>query len=306
LLFGVYGYQRKLHAQGNGFFDNFDFFTAGDPTHGYVNYVNRSWAEKRGYVQTKGNSVYIGVDTTSVVPNGARGRDAIRLTSHTSWGSGLFILDLTHMPTGCATWPAWWLVGPNWPNSGEIDIIEGVNTNTVDSTTLHTSSGCDMSGEDSNMFTGKWGLGKNGQPSTNCYVNAPGEYQNQGCGIVGGNYGPNFNAGNGGVYVLEWTISYIRAFYFSRNNIPGDITAGNPTPSQWGKPYAYFGLGKNCPDVHFENVQIVINTALCGDWAGAAFGGQCPGLGSCNSYVQNNPSKFQEAFWAINYLDVYQ
>ena len=31
------------------------------------------------------------------------------------------------MPTGCGTWPAYWLCGENWPYKGEIDIIEGVN-----------------------------------------------------------------------------------------------------------------------------------------------------------------------------------
>lgn len=35
-----------------------------------------------------------------------------------------------------------WMYGPNWPASGEIDIIEGVNLNTHNSITLHTSPGC--------------------------------------------------------------------------------------------------------------------------------------------------------------------
>lgn len=26
------------------------------------------------------------------------------------------------MPFGCGTWPAYWLVGPNWPSGGEIDV----------------------------------------------------------------------------------------------------------------------------------------------------------------------------------------
>src|SRR5690348_578727 len=103
------------------------------------------------------------------------------------------------MPEGCGTWPAFWMVGPNWPNGGEIDIIEGVNTNnfdqvrvafrasrvvrvvltllhrwrgTCEQTTLHTSQGCDMSGEDRSSFTGN-------MVSTNCWVNAPGQGTNQ-------------------------------------------------------------------------------------------------------------------------------
>ena len=34
------------------------------------------------------------------------------------------------------------MVGPNWPNEGELDIIEGVNLNTYDQVTLHSSPNC--------------------------------------------------------------------------------------------------------------------------------------------------------------------
>lgn len=34
------------------------------------------------------------------------------------------------------------MVGPNWPSSGEIDIIEGVNDAAQNQMTLHTSPGC--------------------------------------------------------------------------------------------------------------------------------------------------------------------
>jgi len=290
---------------GNSFFDGWDFFTGGDPTHGYVNYVDKATAQRLGYTRVNGNSVYIGSDMHNVV-NNSRGRDSVRLTSKSSWQKGLFIMDATHMPSGCGTWPAWWLVGPNWPNKGEIDIIEGVNSNNVDATTLHTSSGCDMSGQDTSKFSGKWGTDRGGKPATNCYVNAPNEFANQGCGITGGAYGPSFNSGNGGVYALEWTDGFIRAFYFPRNSIPQDLQSGNPNPDSWGKPYALFDLGNNCPDVHFEDEQIVINLTFCGDWAGNVFGSQCPGLGDCKTFVQKNPSKFSEAYWAINYVAVFQ
>ncbi|OBT59795.1 hypothetical protein VE03_10744, partial [Pseudogymnoascus sp. 23342-1-I1] len=37
---------------------------------------------------------------------------------------------------------AFWLFGPDWPNSGEIDIIEGVNNQATNIVTLHTAAGC--------------------------------------------------------------------------------------------------------------------------------------------------------------------
>ena len=99
-----------------------------------------------------------------------RGRKSIRLTSKKAFDSGLVIIDLSHMPgssqhmrfvhygpirvrsylllryiaAGCGTWPAFWMVGPQWPSHGEIDIIEGVNVQTNVQTTLHSSEGCDM------------------------------------------------------------------------------------------------------------------------------------------------------------------
>jgi hypothetical protein len=45
---------------------------------------------------------------------------------------------------------------PTWPDNGEIDIIEYVNTDKVDATTLHTNGGCDQAGEDPNSFTGQY------------------------------------------------------------------------------------------------------------------------------------------------------
>lgn len=72
----------------------------------------------------------------------------------------------------------------NWPNNGEIDIIEGVNDQTTNDMTLHTSDGCSFS--NSGSMTGY-------QASTNCYAYANG---NQGCGVGTGNtqtYGTGFN-----------------------------------------------------------------------------------------------------------------
>ena len=54
---------------------------------------------------------------------------------------------MEHVPAGCGTWPAFWLVGPEWPTHGEIDIIEGVNMQTDVISTLHTNEGCTQAGD---------------------------------------------------------------------------------------------------------------------------------------------------------------
>jgi len=55
----------------------------------------------------------------------------VRIFTNKSWNGGLFVLDALKFPYGCAVWPAWWMVGPDWPNGGEVDIFEGVNIRTV-------------------------------------------------------------------------------------------------------------------------------------------------------------------------------
>jgi hypothetical protein len=99
----------------------------------------------------------MGVDHTTKLSTSAQGRQSVRITTQKSWTHGLFIGDIEHMPDStCGVWPACkysklaaksvtsnliptvWMFGPNWPNSGEIDIIEGVSRNTENLMSLHT------------------------------------------------------------------------------------------------------------------------------------------------------------------------
>jgi beta-glucanase (GH16 family) len=136
--------------------DCFDFFTASDPTHGFVDYVGKDEANSLGLLNvTAGGAFRMAADSKNVAASS--GRKSIRLSSKKAFTTGLFIIDLEHMPAGCGTWPAFWLVGPSWPHHGEIDIIEGVNLQTSVQSTLHTGTGCTMAGEDPAEFTGTWG-----------------------------------------------------------------------------------------------------------------------------------------------------
>ncbi|KAL1980751.1 hypothetical protein VTN96DRAFT_3558 [Rasamsonia emersonii] len=288
------------YGNGMDFFSKWTFFTGSDPTNGYVTYVDQATAQSAGLISADANnSVYIGVDHTNVASGS--GRQSVRLTSINTYTHGLIILDLAHMPGSvCGSWPAFWTVGANWPNGGEIDIIEGVNQQTTDAMTLHTSDGCTIN---DSGFTGTLS-------TSNCYVDAPGQSNNAGCGIdstSSQSYGDGFNAIGGGVYATEWTSDYIKIWFFPRGSIPSDITSGSPDPSGWGTPAAAFQ--GNCDiDSHFTAQNIVFDITFCGDWAGNVWSsGSCASLAStCNAYVQNNPSAFTETYWTINSLKVYE
>lgn len=104
------------------FFSKFNYYDSYDPTYGHVQYVNESVAVQNGYTyySEEGNSAIIQPDLVGKWPNGGPGRPSVRIISDNTYQNGLFILDLKHMPAGCGTWPAYWLLGPNWPYTGEV------------------------------------------------------------------------------------------------------------------------------------------------------------------------------------------
>ncbi|KAK3113280.1 hypothetical protein LTR53_009564, partial [Teratosphaeriaceae sp. CCFEE 6253] len=304
-------YQLVDDYEPSVFFNKFNFYSSYDPTYGHVQYVNQTVAQQNGFVTTPGNTAVISVDTTNQWPNGGPGRPSVRLISDNTYTNGLFILDLLHMPWGCGTWPAYWLLGPDWPSNGEIDIIEGVNTDLSDSVSLHTSPGCTING-----------AGQTGTFQTsNCDKDANG---NSGCGTllnnskIPNNYGDGLNKNGGGVYATEWTANYIKTWFFPRGGIPASITNGAPDTSKFGTPAVNMqsGGGYSCNiKSHFANMSIIINTDFCGAWAGEVYSGsypQCPqtpgasSLDSCVNFVGNNPSNFTQAYWQINSIKVYQ
>jgi hypothetical protein len=318
----VAAYHLNSQWDTTNFFDAFNFETMDDPTHGYVDYIDSTTAKDLGLAKYVNGQVYIGVDSTSIPDSWSRGRKSIRLSSKlTLNGNQLVVIDLEHMPStsgfsgmpqGCSVWPAFWTVGPDWPNNGEIDIIEYVNTDSIVATTLHTNSGCDQASEDVSSFSGTWSLNPYGGANDNCDVNAGDQYSNTGCSITGpknavGN-AFNSNGKKGGVFAMEWSVSSgeIRAFYFPRDQIPSDLQQQAPIPSSWGLPYARFLLGDgSCPTSHFKEHSIVFDTTFCGDWAGAVFPYSCSSSQSCQNFVQYNPAEFLEAYWLLNYVAVY-
>ncbi|KAJ1555937.1 hypothetical protein HK405_010218 [Cladochytrium tenue] len=281
---------------GSSFFDGFTFYTAADPTNGYVTYVDESTAQSDSLISA-GDPTTIGVDTTNVYTSS--GRPSVRLTSSKSYNAGtVFVVDLAHMPFGCGTWPAVWLVGPNWPAGGEIDIVEGVNVNTNNQMTLHTSPGCTIDTASQSQ------TGTNLETDCDATANS-----NSGCGVSDpstSSYGDGFNNAGGGVFAVEWISTAIKIWRFDRSSIPSDIAGGSAvSPDGWGTPVAHWPLGSTCSASFFSDMQIVIDDTFCGDWAGSAYGTGCTGgSGStaCEYLVANYPTRFTDAYWSINYI----
>ncbi|KIJ45089.1 glycoside hydrolase family 16 protein [Sphaerobolus stellatus SS14] len=301
----------KTHA-GDSFFDEWDFWTDADPTHGNVQFVDENTARSTGLISVNANgTVMMKVDTTPVItsPN----RQSVRITTNYQYTGGILVLDAVHAPTGCATWPAFWSNGPNWPNNGEIDIMEGVNDLTVNQASIHTAPGCMISNsEAANGATGTLVGG------SNC---ASAESNNGGCGqqatSLSNTYGPPFNSNGGGVYAMVWDDTGISVFFFPRNNIPVDITGLKPQPQNWGVPFARWPT-TNCTTSQFFNVHSAIfDTTLCGDWAGNVWNtaqspgqeqscAQRTGFQTCAQFVQNSGASFDQAYWEVNSVRLYQ
>uniref|UniRef100_A0AC34FY29 GH16 domain-containing protein n=1 Tax=Panagrolaimus sp. ES5 TaxID=591445 RepID=A0AC34FY29_9BILA len=297
------GYSLRKTYEGNNFFDGFYFWNYNDPTHGCVKYVDKGTAQNLGLIGVENGKVRISSDSSNTY-FGNDGRPAVRIHSNDKYNDGLFIFDLEHMPVGPGTWPAYWFCGDNWPNNGEIDVLEGVDGNTANNQALHTNENCYMP-LDASIFKGRWAKGPGGKIANDCYVNAAGQSTNQGCSITSedGYFGVPFNNAGGGVFALEWSRdSSLKIWIFKRNELPADINSGNPNPSNWGKPEAYFTIGNTCNANHFNNHEIIINLTFCGDWAGNVYNG---GMAACENKVRSDPGAFKDAYWLINHLKYY-
>ncbi|KAJ7281422.1 glycoside hydrolase family 16 protein [Mycena rebaudengoi] len=290
------GYKLQDHYTGEDFL-TWDFWSYGDPTHGLVNYLTKEDAVRKGlmYVQKDGTTV-MAVDDKPL-KNGATHRDSVRISSPKQYDTGLFITDIFAMPHGPTIWPAYWTVGKNWPEDGEIDILEGVGDSTTNQITLHTSAGCSLDTSTASSFIGKH------TATTDC---TSGNGSNNGCGITKfgpAAYGHELNLQAGGVFahIVDPDVG-ISVWQFPRTAIPEDITDKNPDPSKWGKPAAFFSKESCDITKHFRQQALTFDTTLCGDWAGNAFPG---GMSACAAAVKNS-ANFDTSKWMLNYVSVYQ
>ncbi|KAH9942419.1 concanavalin A-like lectin/glucanase domain-containing protein [Epithele typhae] len=299
LVTSSFGYDLVREYSGPSFFDGWDFFGSWDNlTLSSVWWLNQSeaTAENLAYVNGAGQAI-IRVDNTTNLPAG-EDRNTVRITTKDFYDFGsIWVFDATHLPYGCSVWPAFWSKGPLWPDDGEIDIVEGINLQSSNQMALHTTSGCFTSNRIEQ--TGTLGF-------TNCSAGS-------GCTVhetKPNSFGQNFANAGGGVWATQFDVSGIYMWFWSRPDVPASLALNNKGSidiSSWGLPSAsYPAITDDCSNftAYFTPQQIVIDIALCGNWAGvpSIYQSSCPGL--CSVSGPGSPA-YDNAYFEINYVRAY-
>lgn len=278
------------------------YFTGADPTNGKVDYLGLSDAKNAGLVKAKGNQFTLSAQSGSL-PSGTD-RKSVRISSVDSWGKGVLIADFEKMPYGCGVWPAFWTVGPNWPEGGEIDIIEGVNMQGTNQLTLHSGTTGTSCTTDPNpgLFNGVTPFLAN-LGNKNC---ASSNNNNAGCTFFDtdpNSFGAGFNSVGGRVMAVLRDEVGIAMWSWTHSDVPADILAGKPNPDLWSSPKAFWSSSSCNFDEHFSDQTITLNVDVGGGWVESDLASS-----SCGTDIASivaNGDNFNNAAWTVNYISVY-
>lgn len=296
-----------------------DFFENGDPTHGIVQYGDNFDLIK---IINKNNKKQLKIDIENK-SNNNKWRKAPRIHFiKKTFDEGLFILDLDHLPFAPGLWPSFWFKGltndsARWACNGEIDVIEGItdklNKSTTNYSTLHTNiiNGDDCIQNIPEITNKSCSAGDIGYYTCGCSgtENCP----NLGCGIHWKNsntFGKDFNDNGGGTYAIEISKDKgITIWFWPRNDpmFPEDFKNENISTTNWQTQKDNKIQFNACPN-HFKNLVLIINTTLCGDWAGSVYdpNDKNNSQKECQGYATDPNVNITNGYWLINYFKIYE
>ncbi|KAH7101775.1 concanavalin A-like lectin/glucanase domain-containing protein [Auriculariales sp. MPI-PUGE-AT-0066] len=302
-------YTLHTTSAGDSFFDTWNFpggwnSTTNTPTYDVTNsgdnwLANQTFAQQDGIVSINdAKHVILRVDNKNEVLYNDK-RYSFRIESNEIYGAGsLFVFDALHIPYGCSVWPAYWTTGENWPEGGEIDILENVNQAKTNQMALHTHGGQGCKVEQSDQITGTVAI-------QDCGDSLNG---NTGCIIVDSNANSfsGFNSNQGGMWVTEFALEAISIWFFSRANIPDalktDAASQTVDTATFGTPTAKYP-STSCDIANlFKKQKIIINTTLCGVFAGAVFNDTCTAKRENSCYLDwviGPANAYDEAYFEI-------
>jgi len=262
-------YKLAWEASGDTFFDKWLFMTE-DETHGAVDYLSKEDAFKHGVIKTHPSHVNIGVGAKTQPLK----RASVMLHSKQAWrpDAGFIVaMQYNHVPYGAGVWPAFWLMNSDvlWPHGGELDIMEYANDE-VSKVTFHTGQNCMLNGRRLGQCFGRHKDGMKGPGPSNCNTNY---FKNLlGCRPRQVQRSGEWYAKNPGVMAAVWDASGVSVYHIPKAEIPADLASDKPKPEGWGRwRTAYIPFDeRTCFDAA-KPQEIVLNIALCGDWAGGAW-----------------------------------
>ncbi|TFK99270.1 concanavalin A-like lectin/glucanase domain-containing protein [Pterulicium gracile] len=297
---------------GSSFFDGWNYYGSYDNlTNGHTMYLAQDAAgvDKLAYINDAGNAIVKVDDFSEVVWDNKR--NSIRLESKDVYDIGsLWVIDAVHLPFGCSVWPAFWTKGAtDWPRTGEIDIIEYVNLMSFNQVALHTLPGCVQSPEVTQDTTGTLQTGKTAE--ADCSI----EKGTGGCIVQEtkeGSNGAAFGEGGGGVWATQFVKEGVFIWFWPRAQVPASIKESTATSAldikDFGPPTAAYPVSSCDVEKLFTPQQLVLNIALCGDWADAPgvynTSGLCTGLCYDNN-VMGNGSNYANAYFEIPFIKAY-
>jgi len=269
---GPSSYRLDWAAQGHSFFDGFNFVTQ-DMNHGAAHYLDRGEAMSARVIEAHGSFAILRAGQRDPVYKYKRYTAKIATTR--SWTHFLAVMRFSHVPYGCGVWPAFFTLAPGkqWPNGGEVDILEYVNDD-VSKTSFHTGESCRLSPGAVNKYGS---MPDRNDMNYECKTQYP---EHLGCAPNKWMRSGESWARNPGVLAVERTADALRIFFLPEGRVPGDLLAGAPRPDSWDRSllvsYYPFSASGCSPSVMTAQ-QFVLGIGFCGDWASKVWGdsGRC-------------------------------
>mmetsp|Transcript_85164 Transcript_85164/g.150673 ORF Transcript_85164/g.150673 Transcript_85164/m.150673 type:complete len:538 (-) Transcript_85164:99-1712(-) len=262
-------YQLAWAAEGETFFDDWMFLTKSE-TRGAEWYLNKSEAFQNGVAFTSKAGTILRVGE-QVHPFKRR---SVMLHSAQAFRPDkgfVLVMKYKHVPYGPGLWPAFWLVNSDlhWPDGGELDVLEYANDETA-KLTFHTDKNCSINMAKVEQCDSKM---RNINPANipSCYTNYTAN--KNGCMPPQVRKNGEWYAKNPGAVALVWDASGVSSYHIPEAEIPLDLSYEKPTPNEWRDEWrmSYMPFeAASCVNIA-KPMEIVLNIALCGDWAGNTF-----------------------------------
>ncbi|CAJ1407187.1 unnamed protein product [Effrenium voratum] len=253
-------YRKVWQAQGKTFFDQFNFLWD-DPNHGSAQYLLQPEAEEEGVIEATRN--YAIIRTGRASPKYLYKRMTARIESKDHWKNFLSLIKFSHVPYGCGVWPALFTLASKgeWPNGGELDMLEYVNMD-VSKASFHTGGSCQLAPHVVNELGS---FPDRNDMNYDCVTDYP---DRLGCAPNKWMKSSEDWAHSPGIVATQWTDDFIKLFYIPEAEIPQDIKDEKPEPtSAWDRwLFSWYPLAGTSCKVEAQKLMMQIN--FCGDWAG--------------------------------------